>query len=77
MSTVQEIIDQVVLTNLGLKDIKLCDQLKLNDLDVDSIEKTEIMVKLQKAFATKFDLKEFQLVSTMGDMYKFVTQRVA
>ncbi len=70
MLNIEETINEVVERTLSLTDSSLDSETELDALGIDSIEKAEIMTKLQKEFGVRFEMKVFQTAKTMQDFYQ-------
>lgn len=66
ISTIENIIQETV------GNTRFTEETPLEELGIDSIEKAEISVKLQKVFSMKFDFQQFQALESVGQIYQYV-----
>lgn len=65
-------INEIIKDILGVNDLELKETIPLDEIGLDSIEKAEMLVKLQKSFSVKLNLEEFQSLNTMSEIYQYV-----
>jgi len=76
MDTKQKIKDTIV-NLLKIKPEEIKDDVALQDgIGVDSTEMVEIVIALEKAFATKFAPKEISKFSSLDDIEKVVNSKI-
>ncbi|GEM_PF-4526227 len=76
MLNVAEKINEMMKITLAMEDIKLDGNIILDEIGIDSIEKVELLVKLQKLFSIHLKFDEFRALNTLGEVYAYVERRL-
>lgn len=63
-------LDPVIQETVG--NTRFDEETLLEELGIDSIEKSELSVKLQKALCMKFNFQQFQTLISIGQIYQYV-----
>lgn len=69
-------INEIIKDSLGVEHVNINERVVLDEMGIDSIEKAEILVKIQKAFSLKLNLDEFQSLLTMSEIYQYVGNKL-
>ncbi len=75
---IKEKAKEVMVNLLKIRPEELKDDAKLYDaIGVDSTEMVELVIALEKAFATKLSPKEITKFSTLNDIEKIIQSKIS
>lgn len=68
-----EKLKAIIEENSTVEDVRITQESKLQDLSNDSLEEVDILIKIEKAFGIKIDLRKKLL--TVSDLIEYIESR--
>lgn len=72
-SMIFEKLKAIIEENSTVEDVRITQESKLQDLSNDSLEEVDILIKIEKAFGIKIDLRKKLL--TVSDLIEYIESR--
>ena len=76
MSSVEERVKNIIVTQLGVKEEDVNNESKfIDDLGADSLDTVELVMALEEAFDIEIPDEAAEGIATVGDAVKFIEEK--
>ena len=73
MSSVEERVKNIIVTQLGVKEEDVNNESKfIDDLGADSLDTVELVMALEEEFETEIPDEEAEKLTTVGDVIQYI-----
>jgi len=77
MSEIKQKVTEIIVTKLGVEESQITDEANFTkDLGADSLDTVELIMEFEKQFGVSIDDSDAERIQTVGDVVKYLGEKL-